>query len=201
MRRMRRRSFGRRRASVAWIPGLSGYDTALPTFDRALTLLSQAPVAANTWAVPVAAVTPTDLSLHGGEDAVLQRMRGRILCVNGRINLGAGLVASTFPLRVLVTLAQSDASGIFALDYTTSVGLGRDEILWTGETICSQGTIRDSDPPTAVWQWLEVDVRAKRRMQESALVVFWFQTVLPVGTTAADFRLVGGVRSLLKRPR
>lgn len=203
MRRFGRRRFGgRRRASVAWIPGFSGYDTAVPTNQRTITLASQGAVAPNTWAVPVALVTPTDLSLHGGEDAVLTRIRGRFMLLNGRVDSGAGFAAATFPVRVVIALAQSDASGVFSLDYTTAAGLGRDEIIHETEAMVSQAVLTDSTPSAALgWNWIEIDSKAKRRMQESALAVMWFQTVLPVGTIAADFRYIGGLRTLLKRPR
>lgn len=200
--RFRRGRFSRSRGrrTVAWIPGFSGFDTTVPTNQRTVTL-SANPVAATTWEAAIALVTPTDLSLHGGEDAVLTRIRGQIMCLNGRVNAGAGFAAATFPLRLVVALAASDASGVFAVDYTTAAGLGRDEILYTRELWCTQSTLVDSQPSSFALEYTEVDVKAKRRMQESALVVLWFQTVLPIGTTAADFRLIGGLRSLLMRPR
>ncbi len=203
-----RRRFGRRAAkrSTSWISGVTSYDTAAGTSSRLIALLATG-LPAGVWGASIGIVIPSDLPPHGGEDAVLTRIRGRLAFVEGRRNAGAGFAATGFQLRLAVVQTDYLPGGaISPWDFTSSVGLGNDNILWSTDVVCSPTAIGAAGAGYEnmvgnLEQWIDVDVRAKRKLQEDRMVVLWIQTVLPGGTTAADFRLLGGLRTLLMRPR
>jgi len=207
MRRFRR-AFGRSpgKRSVAWIPGFSAYDDPGGAFSRLMTLAGPIPGSTSTWGAAVQLTVDQDLQLHGGEDAVFQRLRGTFFFVEGRRNTGAGNVATSFPLRVVVYQCEILPGGTFNNVFTTSAGLGDDDILWTGEVLVSsvpQGatfTGLDTATVRSGAHYLDIDVRAKRKLSSNRQLVMAFQTSIG-GTTGLDFRLLGGVRMLLKRPR
>lgn len=205
------RSARRRRASVAWIPGLTTYDTAAATAARA-RLVSLGVVSAlvpDTWGAAIGMTTDTDLSLHGGEDAVIERIRGRLYFSDGAINSGAGLAASAFQLRVVLTKQNiTPAGNVMPTDFTTADGMGDDTILWMKDvlvpSVVTSGAGTNID--TVNWEafMLDVDVKAKRRLQSGNQLILWFQTVSESGggaTTAIQFVMRGGLRMLMKRPR
>jgi len=204
-----RRRFGRRlgrKRSVAWLPGISTQDPVAGTHSRLVAITALAAGAA-TFGTAIAVTTDADLTLHGGEDAVLTRVRGRFFFTDGRVNAGAGLAANGFQLQVAFLLTDVlPGGGITPLDLTTSAGLGSDALLWTSTVLVSSvatagvGTGIDT---IASWEpfILDVDVKAKRKVQVNSHVVMWMQVVLPFGTTAADFRLRGAARLLMMRPR
>lgn len=202
----RRRGFNRRRsrASVAWIPGVTGYDVPAGTPSK---LLAFSPVVTgvNTWGAAINLTNNTDLSLHGGEDAVFMRARGRLLFWNGQLDGGAGFAAASFPLRVVIVQTDTnDAGTIMPFDFTTSEGLGRDDILFSAEQIVSSAnTFNDSNPMTSsqYTAWVDIDCKAKRRIQTDRHIIMWMQTVAAAGTLALQCRFSGGLRMLLKRPR
>jgi len=197
------RRFGRRRGkrrSVSWIDGVTTYDETTGVSNRLEGLNN---VAGNVWGASIGLVIASDLPKHGGEDAVVTRIRGRMFFTEGRRNAGAGLAAFGFQMRVVI--AQTDflpAGTVTPWIFTSSVGLGNDDILFFADTIVS---------PTAIGaagagyenmvgngeHWLDIDVQAKRKVQEDRLIVLWFQTVMAPGTTGADFRWHGGLRTLL----
>lgn len=206
---MRRRFFrGKRKRTVSWIPGISTYDDALGTSSR-LIPLALLPGTVNTWGVSIGVVFPTDLPAHGGEDAVLTRVVGRLGFIEGRKNAGAGLAAFGFQARVVIAATDfvpaAVGFGPSPFNFTTSVGLGNDDIMFAHDVIVPQVAIGAAGAGYDLLaggyeRWLEVDVGAKRKCQEDRGVVLWVQTVLPAGTIGADFRLLGGLRSLLMRP-
>jgi len=207
MRRTFRRS-ARRRRSVAWIPGVTTFDTVAGERSRLITLAALSAAAPNTWAVAVAVTDDTDLSMHGGEDAVLTRIRGTLFFSDGRIDSGAGLAASGFQLRVSVVQTDiTPALAVTPFDTTTSAGLGNDNVLWQGHVVVPSTVTTGAGTGADLIDWqgrsLELDVRAKRKLQSDRQVVIWFQTVMPGGggTAGCDFRLRGGLRSLLMRSR
>lgn len=202
----RRRAFGRRRAkrSVAWIDGFSGFDTTVPTDSRTLPLSVVLAAAPNTWGAAVELVNPTDLTEHGGEDAVLTRIRGRLGFFHGRRDTGAGFANFGFFARMLIVQSDADvARRIMPFDYTTSYGLGQDDILWMKDILvpASGDPWTESSPATGSFNEYihEVDVKAKRRVQKDRPILFWLQTVVG-GATALDCRFMGGLRALLARP-
>lgn len=202
--RFRRRAFGRRsgKRSVGWIDGFSCYDDAAGVAERTFALAGPIAGTVSTWGVAVILVVPADLSLHGGEDAVVERIRGTLFFFGARVNSGAGFANTSFPLRVVVAMHEPEAAGTFREAFTRSVDMGQDRIMWEGETFATSdthgaGQVFDWDQP---WR-LEVDVRAKRKVQQDNLVVLYMQTVLPAGTTAAEYKMAGGLRTLMKRPR
>jgi len=206
MRRRFRRGPGVRRRTVAWVPGVTTFDQAGNASSRLITLTAFVAPAAGTFATAIALTDDADLSMHGGEDAVLTRIRGKLFFSDGRVNAGAGLAANSFQLRVGVV--QTDISPSLAvtpLDLTTSAGLGNDNILWLEDVIVPStdtsgvGTAMDN----IGWdgRHLLVDVKAKRKLQSDRQIVIWFQGVPPAGAIGMDFRLRGGLRSLLMRSR
>lgn len=202
MRRRQLRSAKRR--TVAWVPGVSTYDSA--SHSRLISLTSLSAAAASTFAASIALTDSADLSLHGGEDAVLTRIRGRLLFSDGRVNAGAGLAANSFQLRVAVVQTDiSPALAVTPLDLTSSAGLGNDNILWCLDVIVPSNTTSGVGTGMDAINWdgryLDLDVKAKRKLQVDRQIVIWFQTMLPGGTTGGDFRLRGGLRTLLMRSR
>jgi len=206
MRRSRFRGRARKR-SVAWIPGITTYEPVAGVSNR---LVALAPVDVvnlpNVWGASIALVLPADLPLHGGEDCVLTRTVGRLGFMEGRRDAGAGVAAFGYQLRV--TIAQTDftpAATITPWGFTSSVGMGNDDILWEADVVVPNMGIGAAGAgyDTAAGgmeRWLEIDSTAKRKVQEDRVVVVWFQTVMAPGTVSADFRLLGGLRALLKRP-
>lgn len=207
---MRRRSFrgGRaRKRSVAWVPGLTTLDTVAFQNSCLLALTSLSAAAVNTFGAAIALTDDVDLSMHGGEDAVLTRVRGTLMFSDGRLDSGAGPAAAGFQLRVVVT--QTDITpglAVTPFDYTTSAGLGNDNILWMGDVLVDSGVTTGVGTGIAAIDWtrkcLDIDVKAKRKLQSDRHVVVWFQTVQRQSTTVGlDLRLRGGLRSLLMRSR
>lgn len=206
MRRFRR--FGNRRAkrSVSWIDGLNTYDNVAGTNAR-LTALAALPGAANIWFASFALTTSADLTLHGGEDAVLIRTVGRLGFFAGRRDTGAGFANYGFQMRcALVQVDVDPTSGLSgARIWTSSQALGSDDILHSrdvlvhGIPVGAAGAGYDAVGYNVLSE--EFDVRAQRKLQQDRLVTLVMQTVLPAGTTAADFILLGGLRMLVKRPR
>jgi len=49
--------------------------------------------------------------------------------------------------------------------------------------------------------WTDFDIKARRKVQADMTIIMWYQTTFPGGTTGADFRLLGGIRTLVMRPR
>lgn len=199
---MRRRSFGRKR-SVAWIPGFSCYDDATGVDARTFGFAGPVPGTLHTWGVAVVLCDATDLPLHGGEDAVIERIRGKLYFFNGLVNAGAGLLASSFALRVVVAQHEPNPAGTFNESFVSSNDMQQDRILYEGETWVTADNHTVSNPNFDFDQphFLEIDVRAKRRVQEDNIIALYFQTVLPAGTTAATMKMSGGLRALVKRPR
>lgn len=200
-RRFGRRRFGRKR-SVGWIDGFSCYDDAAGVNERVFALAGPVAGTAHVWGVAVLLVISNDLFLHGGEDAVLERIRGTLFFHTGRVNSGAGFAVASFPLRVVIAMHEPTPALTFPEEFITSPAMGQDRIMWQGETYVTGDTHGagqgfDWDQP---WR-LDVDVRAKRKIQQDNLVTLFMQTVLPAGTTAADYKMAGGLRQLLKRPR
>jgi len=206
-----RRRFGRRRGSfrrsVSWIDGINTFDTTAGQSSRTVPLLSLAATAPNLWGAAIGLVIPTDLPDHGGEDAVLTRVRGRLGFMGGRRDAGAGFANYGFQMRVLVT--QSDwlpSGGVTPFDFCSAAGLGNDDILFSHETVVPDEPITATGHGYSLMlnrlsPWLELDVKAKRKLQKDRMIVLWFQTALAAGTTAVDFQLLGGLRTLLMRPR
>lgn len=206
MRRFRR--FGSRRAkrSVSWIDGLNTYDNVAPTNARVVTLAAL-PGVANIWFASFALTTAADLTLHGGEDAVLVRTVGRLGFFAGRRDAGAGFANFGFQMRVV--LAQVDVDPTSGLSgariWTSSQALGSDDILHSrdvlvhGIPVGAAGAGYDAVGYNILHE--DFDIRVKRKLQVDRLVTLVMQTVLPAGTTAADFVLLGGLRMLVQRPR
>jgi len=166
--------------------------------------------AANTYAVAIQLTTDADLQLHGGEDAVIERIRGRLLPY-GALATPAGPVPTPTLCRCLIV--QQDvtvAAGIAPVDYSSGAGLGRDNILWSrdilisGTTVLGNGTGLATETSTIQDSWFDVDVVAKRKIQAGYHIFLDFQTVdfsAAAGNEPVSFQLAGGLRLLMKRPR
>lgn len=205
MRRVRR-AFGTRRGkrSVAWIPGFSGADDAGGLSARVQAFGGPIPGTAHTWGIAsTLVVSATDLPMHGGEDAVLERIRGSLQFSKGQRDSGAGFGNWSFALRCIIYQHQTVPAGTFNDEFMSSAGLGADNILWTADTICTADGGLDT---TGFVDWdqiwrVDVDVRAKRKLQEDRPIVLAFQTIAPAGTVGLRMTVSGGLRTLMKRPR
>jgi hypothetical protein len=126
--------------------------------------------------------------------------------MEGRKYAGAGLAAIGYQMRVVICQTDFQPAGtITPWDFTSSAGLGNDDILFFHDVIVPNVAIGGAGAGYdtqggSMETWLEVDCSAKRRVQDDRLIVLWLQTVMPGGTTGADFRLLGGLRSLIMRP-
>jgi len=205
MRRRFRRFGGKRKRSVSWLAGFSSYDAGAGTSNR-LIALAAIPGSPNVWGASIGLVVPGDLPLHGGEDCVLTRVVGRLGFTDGRKDAGAGFAAFGFQMHV--ALVQSDflpGGTVTPWDFTSSVGLGNDDIMFSSDVIVPNAGIGAAGAGYELMvgsyeRWLQMDVGVKRKIQEDRCIILWFQTVLPAGTSAADFRILGTLRSLLMRP-
>jgi len=205
--RGRRRGF-RRRRSVAWIPGVTGYDVATPSNTRLITLTQVAAgLYPNVYGAAIGLTTNTDLQLHGGEDAVMTRIVGRLGFTTGRADVGAGVVATTFLLRcVIAQTDNTDTGSVMPFEYLTSNGLGNDDIMWFRDTIVPGTSVLESTGAiapggTQTDYELDIDVGVKRKIESNRQLVLWFQTTFNnVVFNQADFRLYGGLRMLMMRP-
>lgn len=201
---MRRRNFRgvRRKRSVAWIPGFTTYDTAAGNSSRGVTLTVVRAAVPNTFGAAIQMTTNTDLSLHGGEDAVITRVVGRLYFSDGTGAVGA---ATSYQLRVVLCQQDINPDGTTsAVDFTTSDGLGHDSILWLGDvTVPSTNTAGvGTNMDNIEWhgRMLDIDARAKRKLQSDSQLILWFQTVTPAAAARA-FVVRGGLRMLLTRSR
>jgi len=207
-----RRFRGRRRLAkrtTAWIPGVTSYDAVAGVSNRLVALTTAGFTTANLWGSAIVLVANSDLPARGGEGAVLTRVVGRLGFTDGRRDAGAGNAAAGFQMRVAITLGNEIAgtATILGDELVTSAGMGLENILFSRDVIVSPtgigaagagfDTMFTAGP---FWQ-CDVDVRAKRRITEDTPVILWFQTTLPAGTVGADFRLLGGLRTLLMRAR
>lgn len=206
---MRRRFFrGKRKRTVSWVAGISSYDPTAGTSSR-LIAMSAVPGFTNLWGVSIGVVLGPDLPIHGGEDAVLTRVVGRLGFLEGRKNAGAGLAAYGFQMRLLIVQSDMIPQGTgFApsgFDFTSSLGEGNDDILFMRDTAVSATAIGGAGTgfdltPGRFTGWVEFDVGAQRKVQEDRGIILWMQTIMPAGPTGVDFRMLGGLRTLIKRP-
>lgn len=204
-----RRRFGRSRSrrAVAWIPGYSSMDPINGTFWKTL-VFAALPGSVNTWAAAVQLTVDADLSMHGGEAAVLQRIRGMFAFAQCERNAGAGFAANSALCRVCIVTVDVPIPGTIAgFEYVDSAGLGYDNLLWTRDMVLPStamgvtGTGLDATEYGDGARWAFCDVKAKRRLKNDRQVFLTLQTVLPAGTTAFQVRFLGHLRILLKRPR
>lgn len=201
-----RSSRARGKRATSWVDGFNTF--VIGGGEPRWRIMTCAPVVAGTltFGAAVIQVGPADLPEHGGEDAVLTRIRGKLYFFRGRRDSGAGFALNSFQLRVLVVQTDGTRAGlVMPFDYCTSEGLGRDDILYNETAIVSS-----LDPGAAgtgfdAIDWagrsLEVDIRAKRKVQVDRPIVVWFQTATPAGTIGLDFGVAGSLRTLLMRPR
>jgi len=197
-----------KKRTVAWVDGFSSMDTTVPQQVRPVVFAVVNAAVANTLGVAVQLTVDADLSMHGGEDAVIQRIRGRLLLAGGLAG-AAGGVPTSFPVRVLIVKADvTPAGGAMPSDFTTSAGLGRDNILWTKDVLCTgttvfgNGTGAATETSSTNGYWFDVDCRAQRKLQQGQHLVLWFQVVnTAAGVGPVSMNVVGSLRMLLKRPR
>lgn len=197
---------GRRvRRSVAWIPGFNTYDTVAQSRARGVDL-NPIVTGSNTFGAAISLTTDTDLTLHGGEDAVLTRIRGKLFFSDGSQDTGSGGAVASFQVRVVITVADfTEAGTTTPFDYTTSAGLGNDNILWYSDVIVpstqTSGVGTGMDNIDWNGRSLDIDVKAKRRIQSDRHIILWFQTVGVTNQVDGDFVLRGGLRMLLMTPK
>lgn len=203
-RRARRFGMRRPRASVAWIPGVSGLDPTAPAQAKVLTLTSLS-TSANTYAAALILVNDADLSMHGGEDAVMTRIRGS-LWFYAQTYDSAG--PSGTWARLVIALSEVDSSGnVFPAAYSDGPGLGRDEIMWerdilvTPATVLCNGSGTGAETTSLYSARVDVDVKAKRRLDSAKVPVLWYQTVKSGAAVPQQVTYAGGLRMLLRRPR
>lgn len=183
-------------------------DTTVPAQSRVVNFVQvNAAVAPNTWGAAINLVADTDLQLHGGEDAVLVRTRGRLMCFGGRTGT-TGATPAPLLMRVAITLQDVTSTlQLLGTDLTTGFGIGRDDILWSrevlvsGTTVLGNGTASTTETSPINDYWFDVDVKAKRKMQSDRLPHIWFQTVGTGATQPFGFTLAGFLRMLVMRPR
>lgn len=210
----RRRSFGSRRTkrSVGWIDGITAFTTGGTNLQSRLISMAPLTTGSTTQAAAISVTLTEDLQSHGGEDAVLERIRGRFLLWNARQNVPTSPAAVVGGFVMRVVLAATDvidpSTSTVAPDlYLDSAGLGRDNILWyrdvlvSGSNLTGTGGTGAAETSTINDFWFDIDVRAKRKLQNDKQIVIWFQTQVAALTPNLDFRMLGGMRTLLKRPR
>lgn len=187
--------------------------TIAPVSQTRLITLSNVSTAlyANVFGAAIGVTTDADLSMHGGEDAVHVRTVGRLGFTTGRVNVGAGAAATTFLMRV--ALVQTDTVNVGAtpsimpFEFVSGTSLGQDNILWMSDVIVPGTSVLEvtgavAPGATSMDYRLDLDVKVKRKLQSDRHIYLWFQSVFDdVVTVDADFRLWGGLRTLLMRSR
>lgn len=203
MRRFRRRVWSRRR-SVSWIPGLTGFDPATPAQSTLVTF--QAGLDANTKIAPFALVSSTDITDVGGEDCVLTRISYELCFYNGR---KATDQQAALAVRMLVVLSEVHTGGvspqILGEPYLTSSGLGRDNILHTRDFVVPTANGYEASGVLAETflssNWIRGEVKARRKVNQGLLPMLWFSSCSDGANVPQDFRMLGHLRILMKRPR
>lgn len=207
MRRFGRRA-GLRKRTVAWVDGFSSLDTTVPRQLRPVVFAVVNAAVPNTLGVAIQLTVDADLSMHGGEDAVITRIRGRLLLVGGLAG-AAGGAPTSFPVRCLIVKSDiTPAGAAFPGDWTTSAGLGRDDVLFMRDVLCSgttvlgNGTGIATETSTTNGYWFDVDCKAQRKLQQGQHLVLWFQVVnTAAGVGPVSMNVAGNLRLLMKRPR
>lgn len=192
-----RRGFGRKR-SVNWTPGFSGLDQA-GTADSLHSLYTN--TVGNVYTVAYTLTADSDLQLHGGEDAVVVRMEYELYFFN---STKATVTAQDFAGRLVFVQEETTASNaIPPVDYTSSAGLGRDNILHTRDFLLSSvGAIGNEAHRGAQHaNWLRGDIKVKRKLQSGNHIYMVVQTVKSGANVPEGFNVAGHVRTLLMRPR
>lgn len=200
---MRRfRGFARRaKRSVSWARGISSWDGTVPIQTRLWTF-SAGPIAGVRHSSTLL-VDNTDINEHGGEDTVLERVRGRLVFHIGQTDVGAAL-----DFHCLFSIVQLDASATGAvnnLDFTSSEGLGFDQILWQQYFYVSRLNLLTSavTASSLVGQLgvVDVDCKAKRKLTRNRLIYIDISTTNEGAVVVGSCRSAGALRVLLKRPR
>lgn len=201
-----RSSRARVKRATSWLDGTNTF--VIGGGEPRWRIITCTPVVAGslTFGGAIIIAGPADLPEHGGEDAVLARLRGRLFFFRGRRDSGAGDAANSFQLRVVIAQTDATRSGtIMPFDYCTSEGLGRDDIMF-----CDTVIVPSQDPGATgtgfdAIDWagrsMEFDVKAKRKVQVDRNIVIWFQTATPAGTVGLNFAIAGEIRALMMRPR
>lgn len=205
-----RRSFsrrpwsGRRKRSVAWIPGLTGLNTSAPA--QAKTLAFAQIGASNTYGGAIGLTNEEDLKAHGGEDCVLYRMVYDLWFYGFTYNeVGPSITHA----RLLFVQEDTNLAGeLLAVDYTTSEGIGRDNILHERELHIGSTNLDTSsgaggwDP--AIFSFatrVQGEVKSRRKLQADRQLFLWVQTVRSGALIPTAVTYSGSVRMLLARPR
>jgi len=200
MRRAIRRFGGRgRRRSVAWIPGYSTNSVIAPVSSAFAQALALVPGSANTYGFGFALVNQTDLSLHGGEDAVIVRILGRLSFFRC---LTAGAAGVTGNFGVTISMEDTTAGQQAVREWIDSDAYGRDDVMFhdngwvdgndwlAGANFSSAVNMRST---------IEFDIKAKRKIQQDRQPFLNWQLVTPLVPTTVS--VAGHLRMLLMRPR
>lgn len=198
-RRSARRGFGRKR-SVAWTPGFSGLDQSNSATALAVSFTN---TIGNVYTAAFTLTADSDLQLHGGEDAVVVRMSYELYFFNSTV---VTATAHALPARILWVQGQQTATGaILPIDYTSSAGLGRDDILHTRDTVLHRaGSVDDSGTNIGgpvQDNWLRGDIKVRRKLQSGNHIFMLVQTCKDGASIPSGFSVCGNVRTLLMRPR
>lgn len=204
MRRWRGIRGRRLKRSVNWTPGVTDFNTTGPAQARICTWAAIA-AGSNTYFFLSGILGDADLAQHGGEDAVVTRIRGRLRFWNSRFTVASPVQGTCFVRTLVVMLQITEAGAAFMPDYTTSDGLGRDEVMWSKDHLISGPVLAATDSAqNCDAGWIDIDVKAKRRCQNRYYPVLVHQTVAPgmgAANVPVDFVRAGGIRTLLMRPR
>jgi len=186
------------RRTVAWIPGYSTNSTGAPVGSALQQALALVPGSPNTYGFGSALVTDADLSLHGGEDAVLVRILGTLTFYNA-LTAAAGAVPGWARVTIGLEDTQGDAQQV--REWVSGSSLGRDNSMYT-ETVfvpADDALGAGQFGTTILEASLHIDVKAKRRIKSDSKVFLQFQMVTPLVPTTV--KVAGHLRMLLMRPR
>ena len=184
-------------------PGVSGLDPTAPAQAKVLTLTSMS-TSTNTYAAALILVNDADLSMHGGEDAVMTRIRGSLWFYGqaysdtGHPARGRGW-SSRCPksIRQETSIPRRTA---MARAWAGTRSWERD-ILVTPATILCNGSGTGAETTSLYSARVDVDVKAKRRLDSAKVPVLWYQTVKSGASVPTQVTYAGGLRMLLRRPR
>lgn len=201
---MRFRRRGRRiRRRTNWVPGINFGELV----QRAAITLTSVQGLLTTNGFSVDLTNAEDLQSAGGEDSVVVRVVGRLHF--------SGLVrpVSNLPGWLRVALVTRQISGAVAInngvpDLFSLAGQAQENILWMSQAYCTTldyelvanelNALTGGDPGS----WLEVDVGAKRRLNEDTALCLTIQGSQTSGGVGAPTTAVvaGWLRVLLQAP-
>lgn len=200
---MRRFRIRRRRRRTNWVPGINFGEAV----QRAAMVFSPVQGSATVSGISFDLTNAADLASSGGEGSVVVRVVGRLQFSE------ITRPVTNLPGWLRLALCTSQVSGAVAInnrvpDLFSLAGLAQENIMWMQEVYCSTLSyevvanetiaLTGGDPGS----WVDVDVSAKRRLEEDLALTLTIQGSQTSGgvATPSGVSCAGWLRVLLQAP-